>query len=91
MRNAEAAALREEYAALIKVADGLLAAILTGSICNCLTMARMAEDARSAARKIASAIEQMTRGMCHPLRMLAAAALGVIRNALVGLALAVSA
>jgi hypothetical protein len=87
MRNAEAAALREEYAALVKVADGLLAAILTGTICNCLTMARMAEEARSAARKIASTIEQMTRGAFHPLRMLAAAALGVVRNMLVGLVL----
>lgn len=85
MRNAEAAALREEYDALVTVANGLLAAIRAGAVCNTLTMARMAEDARAAARKIASALEQMTRGMFRPLRMLAAAALGVVRSMLVGL------
>ena len=85
MRNAEAAALRTEYDALTRVANGLVAAILAGAVCNCLTMARMAEEARSAARKIASALEQITRRVCNPLRMLAAAALGVVRNMLVGL------
>lgn len=85
MRNAEAAILREEYATLIKIADGLLAAILTGAVCNCLTMARMAEEARSAARKIASAIEQMNRGVCRPLRVLAAPE--AVRNMPVGPAL----
>lgn len=85
MRNAEAAALREEYDALVRVANGLLAAILAGAVCNTLTMARMAEEARSAARKVASAIEQLTRRVCNPLRMLAAAALGVVRSMLVGL------
>ena len=40
--------MREEYNALIRVADGLLDMIRRGQACNVLTFARMAEEARAA-------------------------------------------
>lgn len=57
--NPNVAALRAEYAALVLVADGLLSMVRAGAACNTLTMARMADDARAAARKVAAAIERL--------------------------------
>ena len=52
-------AMRREYTALIMVADGLLAIVRSGAACNIHTMARIAAEARAAARDLASLIERM--------------------------------
>lgn len=57
--NAEMIAMRREYAALILVADGLLAIVRASAACNIQTMARIAAEARAAARELASLIERM--------------------------------
>lgn len=62
MMNPAVVALRLEYAALVVVSDGLLSVIRAGAACNLLTMARLAEEARSAARSVASQIERLSRG-----------------------------
>lgn len=62
MFRQDALHMRHEYAALVLVADGLQAMVRSGDGCNVLTLARMAEDARHAARVIASAIERLTHG-----------------------------
>ena len=62
MMNPAVAALRADYDALVKSADGFLSVIRAGAACNLLTMARLAEEARSAARAVASQIERLTRG-----------------------------
>lgn len=59
MKSAEITTLREKYAALLRIADGLLDMLRSGDACNIITFARMAEAARSAARAIASAIERI--------------------------------
>ena len=59
MMNVEAVAMRAEYSALVKIADGLIEMIRRQQTCNIVTFARMAEQAREAARKIASAIERI--------------------------------
>lgn len=62
MMNPAVVALRLEYAALVAVADGFISVIRAGAACNLLTMARLAEEARSAARSVASQIERLSRG-----------------------------
>jgi hypothetical protein len=59
MQNIEVAAMRAEYSALVKIAEGLIEMIRRQETCNIVTFARMAEQARAAARKIASAIERI--------------------------------
>lgn len=62
MANPAVAALRADYEALVTAADGFLAVIRADAACNLLTMARLAADARSAARSVASQIERLSRG-----------------------------
>lgn len=62
MMNPAVAALRADYEMLVKAADGFLSVIRAGAACNLLTMARLAEEARSAARSVASQIERLSRG-----------------------------
>jgi len=62
MMNPAVVALRLEYTALVAVSNGLLSIIRAGAACNLLTMARLAEEARSAARSVASQIERLSRG-----------------------------
>jgi hypothetical protein len=57
--NADMIAMRREYTALIMVADGLLAIVRASAACNIHTMARIAAEARAAARELASLIERM--------------------------------
>ena len=57
MQNSQAVSMRREYDALVLVAEGLIS--MLRDACNPLTLARMAEEARSAARKLASMIERM--------------------------------
>jgi hypothetical protein len=59
MENNQMGSLRHEYKALILVANGLLAIVQNHQACNILTMARMAQQARDAARKLASFIERL--------------------------------
>ena len=59
MQNAEITNFREEYAALLRIADGLLDMMCCGDACNPLTFARMVEQARNAARAIATTIERL--------------------------------
>ena len=59
MQNIQVEAMRVEYSALVKIAEGLIEMIRRQEACNIVTFARMAEQARAAARKIASAIERM--------------------------------
>ena len=59
MMNAEIISLRKEYAALVRVAEGLVEMIRHQQACNTLTIARMADQARAAARHIASEIERL--------------------------------
>ena len=59
MQNIYVEAMRAEYSALVKIAEGLIEMIRRQETCNIVTFARMAEQARAAARKIASAIERM--------------------------------
>lgn len=59
MQNIEVAAMRAEYSALVKIAEGLIEMIRRQETCNIVTFARMAEQARAAARKVASAIERI--------------------------------
>lgn len=73
--------IREEYNALIRVAEGLLDMIRRGQACNVLTFARMAEEARAAARRIASAIERMLTEKPEPQKR--RGLLGRVVNALV--------
>lgn len=57
--NAEVSSLRKEYAALVRVAEGLVEMIRRQQACNTLTIAHMADQARAAARRIASMIERL--------------------------------
>lgn len=59
MMNAEIISLRKEYAALVRVAEGLIEMIRRQQACNTLTIAHMADQARAAARRIASMIERL--------------------------------
>lgn len=59
MKNEMILRMRDEYAALVRVADGLMDMLRGNCPCNMLTFARMAEQARQAARSIASMIERM--------------------------------
>ena len=59
METPQVEAMRVEYSALVKIAEGLIEMIRRQETCNIVTFARMAEQARAAARKIASAIERM--------------------------------
>ena len=59
MMNAEVVSLRKEYTALVRVAEGLVEMIRHQQACNTLTIARMADQARAAARHIASMIERL--------------------------------
>lgn len=59
MKSAKIEALREEYSSLVIVANGLVGIVRSRGVCNVLTMARMAEEARAAARSIASLIERL--------------------------------
>lgn len=59
MMNAEVSSLRKEYAALVRVAEGLVEMIRRQQACNTLTIAHMADQARAAARRIASMIERL--------------------------------
>ena len=59
MQNAEVIRLRREYDALILVADGLVEMIYGREACNVISFARMAEQARAAARSLAALIERM--------------------------------
>jgi hypothetical protein len=69
MWNNEVVALRMEYDALRLVADGLYAMLRAGAACNLLTIARMADEARNAARKVAIEIEQLCRGVCNVVKL----------------------
>lgn len=93
MQNSNISNLREKYAALLRVADGLLEMIRHGDTCNILTFARMAEQARSAARAVASAIERLVvdahpapavckRGVLEVLRGAVSRIVGAIAGAL---------
>ena len=93
MKTAEIGNLRENYAALLRVADGLLSMIRNGEVCNVLTFARMAEQARAAARAVASAIERLVvdahpapsvckRGVLEVLRGAVSRIVGAIAGAL---------
>jgi hypothetical protein len=62
MQNADVISLRREYNALILVADGLIDMIHRHAACNVQTFSRMAQEARSAAHKIASMIERLLIG-----------------------------
>ena len=68
MQNIEIAAMRAEYSALVKIADGLIEMIRRQQTCNIVTFARMAEQARAAARKVASAIERIMTPVSSDLR-----------------------
>lgn len=59
MKNEMILRMRDEYAALVRVADGLMDMLRGNCPCNMLTFARMAEQARRAARKLAAAIERL--------------------------------
>jgi hypothetical protein len=59
MINADVIAMRREHAALLLVADGLLAIVRASAACNVRTMERIAAEARAAARELASLIERM--------------------------------
>ena len=59
MMNADMITMRRDYTALIMVADGLLAIVRACTACNIHTMARIAAEARVAARELASLIERM--------------------------------
>lgn len=59
MEKYQVGSLHREYKALTLVANGLLAIIHNHQACNTLTMARMAQQAREAARKLASLIERL--------------------------------
>ena len=59
MQNADLIRMHLEYDALILAATGLIEMIHAGSACNVLSFARMAEQARDAARKLASLIERL--------------------------------
>ena len=59
MQNVEVIRLRDEYSALLRVAEGLVDMIHGREACNVLSFARMAEQARQAARSIASMIERL--------------------------------
>jgi hypothetical protein len=82
MMNPAVVALRADYEALVKAADGFLSVIRAGAACNLLTMARLADEARSAARKVAAQIEQLCRGVFHPLARFAAALVDVVKASL---------
>lgn len=69
MLNHNVVALRMEYNALRTVADGLYAMLRAGAACNLLTIARMADEARNAARRLANEIEQLCRGVCREVRL----------------------
>ena len=62
MQNADVFRMHREYDALILVAGGLIEMIHAGVACNVLSFARMAEQARDAARKLASLIERLLIG-----------------------------
>lgn len=68
MQIADISWMRREYDALIRVAEGLIDMIRAREACNILTFARMAEEAREAARKLASAIERMLMEKPEPQR-----------------------
>jgi len=91
MANPEVLRLRAEYAALLAVADGILQVIRSCDACNLLTMARMAEDARSAARQVASLIERILLGGCatpkrtSSLSKIVLTVIGAVERALVSL------
>lgn len=76
--NGQVLAMRVEYAALIAVADGLFEVIRNGAACNLLTMARLAHEARDAARKIASEIERLMHRV-PVLARIAAAVVSVVK------------
>jgi hypothetical protein len=57
--NADMKAMRREYTALIMVANGLLAIVRASAASNINTMARVAAEARAAARELASLFERM--------------------------------
>lgn len=58
MQNASVVSLRHEYQALTLVVQGLLDILFSHDSCNPITIARMADEAKSAARRIASALER---------------------------------
>lgn len=62
MANTDVISLRREYNALVLIADGIVDMIYQHSACNVLTFARMAQEARDAAHKIASMIERLLIG-----------------------------
>lgn len=59
MNNADVISLRREYHTLILVSEGLVDAINEHGACNVSTIARMAQEARTVAHKIASMIERL--------------------------------
>ena len=65
MQNSDVVTLRHEYDVLIRIADGLVDMIRQKAACNIATFLRMAEEARAAAHKIASAIEKLVLEV-HP-------------------------
>lgn len=85
MKNTELSVLRQEYASLVLVADGLISVLRAGAACNLLTMARLADEARQAARKVASLIESMCRGQSGLKRLVSviAAAVRTVLTALI--------
>lgn len=61
--SADVVRMRGDYAALLRVVDGLPEMIHRGQACNIITFSRMAEEARSAARHLASEIERLLFGV----------------------------
>ena len=59
MMNHNIAALRSEYRTLKLMLDGLVEIVSRRNACNLETMSRMANDARAAARRMASEIERL--------------------------------
>lgn len=59
MKNAAAVALRADYKTLTLVVEGLMDIIFNQRACNILTMARLAEEAKSSARRLASELERI--------------------------------
>lgn len=93
MKSAEITTLREKYAALLRIADGLLDMLRSGDACNLPSFARMVEKARAAARAIAYAIERLVvalqpdqakrcHGMLDSLRSAVSRIVGAITGAL---------
>lgn len=62
MMSAEVVRMRGDYAALMRVADGIAEMLRAHQVCNAGTFACMAQEARAAAHHLASEIERLLFG-----------------------------